>query len=48
VQQSGVLLEAKKRRFKKRGQNARSRHLSALHKLSKKAEYERMRKEGLI
>ena len=48
VQQSGVLLEAKKRRFKKREQNARSRHISALHKLSKKAEYERMKKEGLI
>jgi len=48
VQQSGVLLEAKKRRFQKRKPNNRARHLSALHKLGKKAEYEKMRKEGLI
>ncbi|MFA5052969.1 MAG: 30S ribosomal protein S21 [Parcubacteria group bacterium] len=48
VQQSGVLLEAKKRRFEKRSQNDRARHLSALHRLNKKAEYERMRKEGLL
>jgi hypothetical protein len=41
-------LEAKKRRFHKRAQSARSRHLSALHKLGKKAEYEKMRKDGLI
>jgi ribosomal protein S21 len=48
VQHSGVLLEAKKRRFKKRTQSARSTHASALHRLAKKAEYDKMRKEGLI
>ncbi|MDD4931321.1 MAG: 30S ribosomal protein S21 [Candidatus Colwellbacteria bacterium] len=48
VQQSGVLLEVKRRRFLKRPQNARSRHLSALHCIGKKAEYEKMKKEGLI
>lgn len=48
VQASGVLLEAKKRRFAKRVPNVRSRHDSALHRLTKRAEYERMRKEGLI
>ncbi len=48
VQQSGVLMEAKKRRFKKREPNYRSRHLSALHRLAKKAEYDAKKKEGLI
>ncbi len=48
VQQSGVLLETKRRRFTKRTPNDRSRHLSALHKLVKKGEYEKMRKEGTI
>lgn len=48
VQQSGVLLEVKRRRFTKRTPNARSLHLSALHRLGKKSEYEKMKKEGLI
>lgn len=48
VQASGVLLEAKKRRFSKRTPNARSRHVSALHRIAKRAEYDRMKKEGLI
>lgn len=48
VQQSGILFEVKKRRFCKRPQNARSRHLSVLHCLRKKAEYEKKKKEGLI
>ncbi len=48
VQQSGVLLEAKKRRFKKRAPNSRTRHVSALHRLAKKKEYDKKKKEGLI
>jgi len=48
VQQSGVLLEAKKRRFKKRTPNNRARHLSALHRFAKKNEYDKKRKDGLI
>jgi len=48
VQQSGVLMEAKKRRFKKRAPSHRTRHLSALHRLAKKVEYDQKRKEGLI
>lgn len=48
VQASGVLLEAKKRRFAKRVPNARSRHASALHRIGKRAEYDRMKKDGLI
>lgn len=48
VQQSGVLLEVKKRRFKKRLPNERARHSSAIHRLTKRAEYDKMRKEGLI
>ncbi len=48
VQQSGVLMEAKKRRFKKRPPNNRARHLSALHRIAKKAEYDKKKKEGLM
>jgi ribosomal protein S21 len=48
VQQSGIFLETKRRRFTKRVPNARSRHESALHRLAKKAEYAKMKKEGLI
>ena len=48
VQQSGVLMEAKKRRFKKRAPNHRARHLSALHRIAKKAEYDKKKKEGLM
>ncbi len=46
VQTSGVLLEAKKRRFAKRVPNLRSRHDSALHKIAKRAEYDQKRKDG--
>ena len=48
VQQSGILLEVKRRRFTKRTPNDRTRHLSALHCLAKKEEYAKKRKEGLI
>ncbi|MCK9187426.1 MAG: 30S ribosomal protein S21 [Candidatus Colwellbacteria bacterium] len=48
VQHSGILLETKKRRFHKRNQSNRSRHLSALHRLAKKNEYDKKRKEGLL
>ncbi|MDO8585258.1 MAG: bS21 family ribosomal protein [bacterium] len=47
VQQSGVLKEAKKRRFHKRAQSGLKRKLSALHRVGKKVEMDRMRKLGL-
>lgn len=47
VQQSGVLKEAKKRRFHKRSQSGLKRKLSAIHRDEKKKEMERMRKLGI-
>jgi ribosomal protein S21 len=47
IQQSGVLKEAKRRRFKNRAPNYVKRRLSALHRVSKKAEMERRKKLGL-
>ncbi len=47
VKQSGVLKEAKKRRFKARGVNRGRRRVSALHREKRKAEVEKMRKLGL-
>lgn len=48
VKRSGVLKEANKRRFKHRGLNERRRRLSALHRSHKKAEYQRMKKLGVV
>ncbi len=47
VQQSGVLKEAKKRRFHKRAVSGLKRKLSALHRVEKKVEMDRMRKLGI-
>lgn len=47
VQQSGVLREAKKRRFKHRLINRNKRRVSALHREEKRKEIERARKLGL-
>lgn len=46
VQQSGVLREAKKRRFRTRPANRLKRKLSALHREEKKHERERAKKLG--
>lgn len=46
VQQTGVLREAKKRRFYDRTQNRLKRKLSALHREVKKKEMERLKKLG--
>lgn len=48
VQRSGVLREAKKRRFHKRTQSKLKRKLSALHRETKKKEKERAKKLGLL
>ncbi len=47
VQQSGILLESKKRRFRKRGQNKNARKMSALRKEKIKIETERLKKLGI-
>jgi len=48
VQQSGVLKEAKKRRFHKRTTSKRGRRLSALHRETRKREVIRSKKLGII
>lgn len=48
VQQSGVLKEAKKRRFRGRPQNLLKRKLKALYRSQKKKEVARAKKLGLL
>ena len=47
MQQSGVIKEAKKRRFHQRENNKRAKRLSALYKFARKQEVERAKKLGL-
>ncbi|OHB20173.1 MAG: hypothetical protein A2939_00825 [Parcubacteria group bacterium RIFCSPLOWO2_01_FULL_48_18] len=48
VQQSGVVLDVKKRRFRKRPPNRLKIKLSALHRLGKRIEFEKKRKLGQV
>ena len=48
VQQSGVLREARARRFNKRVANKRGRRVSALHREKKQAEVRRLKKLGVF
>ncbi|MBI2036972.1 MAG: 30S ribosomal protein S21 [Candidatus Liptonbacteria bacterium] len=48
VKQSGILREARKRRFRARPVNRRRRRLSALHREAKKKEVQRLKKLGLL
>ncbi len=48
VQQTGVLREAKKRRFYGRPANKLKRKLSALHRVEKKSAMEKARKLGQL
>jgi ribosomal protein S21 len=48
VQQSGVLKEARSRRFRKRVGNKLKRKLSALHREGKRVEIVRKKKLGLL
>lgn len=48
IQQSGVLREAKKRRFRARKKSRLKRRLSAIHKSRKRAEYEKAKKMGTV
>jgi ribosomal protein S21 len=46
VQQSGILREAKKRRFRARPESRIKRKLSALHRVEKKEKFEHAKKMG--
>ena len=48
VQQSGIIQEVKKRRFKKRNENKRSKRIAALYKARKKADIDKKKKLGLM
>jgi len=48
VQHSGILKEARGRRFRKRVVNRNKRRISALHRETKKAEIELKKKLGLL
>ena len=48
VQQSGILREAKKRKYRDRSISKTKKRLSALHREQKKKELEKMRKMGII
>lgn len=48
VRQSGVLLEARRRRFQRRSTNRGKRRLSALYRGKKRAEFARLKKLGLF
>ena len=46
IQQSGVLKEAKKRRFYKRSENRNQRRVSAVRRVGKRQEMEKAKKLG--
>jgi len=48
VKRSGVVREARKRRFRGRSVNRVKRRLSAIHRERKREEVERMKKLGLL
>ena len=48
MRQSGILREAKKRKFHRRALSRQKKHLSALHRVVKQKETEKMRKMGII
>ncbi len=48
VKRSGILKEVRKRKFRDRPVSRVKRKLSAIHRETKKAEVERMKKLGLI
>lgn len=48
VKQSGILREARKRRFTKREDNKNKRRKMALHRVKKQDEFEKARKMGMM
>lgn len=48
IQQSGVMKEAKGRRYKDRAKSKLKRKVSALHKAKRKIEMDRARKWGVV
>jgi ribosomal protein S21 len=47
VQQSGVIIDVRRRRFYKRKTSSAKQKVSALHRIIKQREYERKKKFGL-
>jgi ribosomal protein S21 len=48
VRQSGILVEAKKRRFQTRKSSKSKKRISAIYREAKRKEVERMKKMGVI
>ena len=48
IRKSGILLEARKKRFKKREKSSQLKKRSALRKERKRREYEKLKKMGKI
>jgi ribosomal protein S21 len=48
IQRSGIIKESKKKRFHGRGQNERGRKESALYRINKKIETEKLKRWGKI
>jgi ribosomal protein S21 len=48
INRSGVLIEARKKKFRQPVQNKRSKKLSALHRIEVKKSIEEKRKKGLL
>jgi ribosomal protein S21 len=48
MRHSGIMLETRKRRFKKRPKNRNARRISAVYKAVKKKEVEKARKLGVL
>ena len=48
IQRSGIIKEAKKKRFHDRSQNTRARKESALYRIAKKVETEKLKRWGKI
>jgi len=48
IQQSGILREAKKRKYRDRPVSKRKKRFSALHREQKKKEIEKMKKMGVL
>ncbi len=48
IQQSGVLKEAKKRRFYSRGQSRLKRKMSAIHREERRVEVQKQKKLGIV
>jgi len=48
LKKSGILLEARRRRFKKRAKSKETKKRSAIYRDKKKKEFEKMKKSGKV